>query len=100
MIVPVLHRLLVKPDPIETTTESGIVLAVNEKREQAAAERGIVVLLGSTCFKDYGGDESTVQVGDHIFYARYAGKEVSEGNSNDSEKFVLLNDEDVVGVIK
>jgi len=99
MIVPVLHRLLVKPDPVETTSAGGIVLAINEKREQAAAERGTVIMLGSTCFKDYGGDENTVKVGDRVFYARYAGKEVSE-DSNSNEKFMLLNDEDIVGVIK
>ena len=98
MIVPVLHRLLVKPDPVETTTAGGIVLAINEKREQAAAEKGLVVALGSTCFKDYGGDADTVKVGDRVFYAKYAGKEVTDDNSN--EKFVLLNDDDIVGVIK
>ena len=97
MIVPVLHRLLVKPDPIETKTASGIVLAINEKREQAAAECGEVISIGETCFKDYGGSISTVKVGDKIFYAKYAGKEVKD---TDGTEYVLLNDEDVVGVIK
>lgn len=97
MIVPILHRLLVKPDEVETKTASGIVLAINEKREQAAAERGIVVALGTTCFKDYGGGEETVLVGDKIFYAKYAGKEVED---TDGIKYILLNDEDIVGVVK
>lgn len=97
MIVPVLHRLLVKPDEVETKTASGIVLAINEKREQAAAERGVVVALGDTCFKDYGGDVNTVQVNDKVFYARYAGKEVED---TDGTKYICLNDEDIVGVIK
>ena len=34
MIAPLLHRILVKPDSVETKTASGIVLAINEKREQ------------------------------------------------------------------
>lgn len=97
MIIPVLHRLLVKPDPVETKTESGIVLAINEKREQAAAESGTIVAIGDTCFKDYGGDLATVKVNDRVFYARYAGKEVTD---TDGQKYILVNDDDIVGVIK
>lgn len=97
MIEPVLHRLLVKPDPVETVTASGIVLATNEKREQAAAEKGVVISMGPTCFRDYGGNELTVEVGQRVFYAKYAGKEVTDV---DGQKYILLNDEDVVGVIK
>ena len=97
MIVPILHRLLVSPEQVETKTASGIVLAIDEKREQAAAECGDVVAIGSTCFKDYGGDHTTVKVGDKVYYAKYAGKEVKD---TDGTKYVLLNDEDVIGVIK
>ncbi len=97
MLIPVLHRLLVKPDTVETVTESGIVLALNEKREQAAAESGIVVSLGSTCFHDYGGDLSLVPVGSRVYYARYAGKTVKD---SDGTEYIILNDEDIVAIFK
>jgi co-chaperonin GroES (HSP10) len=97
MIIPVLHRLLVKPDTVETVTNSGIVLAINEKREQAAAEQGVVISKGETCFADYGGRTDTVVVGDRVLYAKYAGKEVTD---LDGTKYILVNDEDIVGVIK
>lgn len=97
MIIPVLHRLLVKPEEVETKTESGIVLAINEKREQAAAEKGTVIAIGETCFQDYGGNNNTVAVGDLVFYARYSGKQVKD---TDGTEYVLLNDEDIVGIIK
>lgn len=97
MIKPILHRILVKPDPIETKTEAGIILAINEKREQAAAESGIVMAMGDTCFIDYGGDLTTVSVGDHVFYAKYAGKSVKDV---DGSEYILLNDEDLIGIIK
>jgi chaperonin GroES len=95
MIVPLLHRILVMPDPVETKTSGGIILAVNEKREQAAAERGTVISVGETAFKDFGGDPSLVQTGTRIYYAKYAGKEVKEND----ELYVLLNDEDVIAII-
>ena len=91
------RSLLVKPDQVETKTASGIVLAVDAKREQAAAEKGIVVSIGPTCFKDYGGDIDTVSVGEKVYFAKYAGKEVEDV---DGTKYVLLNDEDIIGVIK
>ena len=48
MITPLLHRIILKMDEVETKTASGIVLAINEKREQAAAEVGTVVSIGET----------------------------------------------------
>lgn len=97
MIEPILHRVLIKPDPVETKTETGIILSLNEKREQAAAESGVVVRMGSTCFKDYGEDSSLLKEGDRVFYARYAGKQVKD---TDGTEYVLLNDEDIVAIIK
>lgn len=95
MIVPVLHRLLIKPDSVETKTASGIILTIDERREQAAAEKGTVVAIGDTAFKDFEADVIPV-VGDKVYFAKYAGKEVKEND----EKFLILNDEDIVGIIK
>lgn len=95
MIVPILHRILVKPDKVETKTASGIVLALDERREQAAAETGTVVAIGSTAFKDFGEDTTIIKQGDKIFFAKYAGKTVKDKE----EEYIILNDEDVVGVI-
>lgn len=96
MITPILHRVLIKPDKVETKTESGIVLALNEKREQAAAESGIIVKVGTTVFKDFGEDSSLIKEGDRVFFAKYAGKPVKDV---DGTEYVLVNDEDIVGII-
>lgn len=96
MITPLLHRLLVKPDEVETKTKSGIVLAIDEKRESAAAEKGTVITIGSTCFKDYGESPNILKVGDRVYFAKYAGKKVTD---NDSTEYICLNDEDVIGVL-
>lgn len=92
-IIPILHRIVVKPDNVETVTEGGIILAVNEKREQQAQEIGTVVSIGPTAFVHYGGSPTDLKVGDKVAYARYAGK-VMEGT-----ELVILNDEDIVAIL-
>ena len=96
MLKPMLHRIIVKPDPVETKTAGGIILAINEKREQAAAEIGTVVAIGDTAFSDFGGDPNLLQIGDKVYYAKYAGKFVKDV---DGTEFVILNDEDCVCIL-
>jgi len=96
MIKPILHRILIKVDPVETKTASGIIVSLNEKREQAAAEIGTVVDIGTTAFKDYGEAPDLIKVGDRVYFAKYAGKTVKDVDDNE---FTILNDEDIVGVL-
>ncbi len=94
---PVLHRIVVKADPVEKRTESGIVLALNERNEKKATVSGVVVAIGSTAFESFGStaDKEGVKVGTRVYYAKYAGAEVK-----DNEDLVVLNDEDVLGVLE
>jgi co-chaperonin GroES (HSP10) len=91
---PVLHRLLVKVDPVEVKTQSGIVLALNERSEKKASVKGTVVSIGNTAYESYGStpEREGIQPGTRIYYAKYAGAEV------DAEH-IFLNDEDVLGVV-
>lgn len=104
MIKPILHRVLVKPDNVEDVDDvvrnakaSGLIVQL-DKREQAAIEVGTVVLVGATSYKEFGttAEEQGVIPGARIFFAKYAGKSVKDGE----EKFLMLNDEDVIGVIE
>ena len=105
VIKPVLHRLVVKPDNIEDkddffkrAKEAGIMIHRDEReREQAAVDTGIVLDIGATAFKDFGLDNPPVKVGERIVYARYAGKTIIDPVTKD--KFVALNDEDVVAIV-
>jgi len=91
-----MHRLLIKPIDLEEKTESGIIVKW-DKREQAAAESGIVVDMGSTCFDAFGTTpaKEQISVGSKVLFAKYSGKEVKDGD----KRFLLMNDEDIVGVI-
>jgi len=96
------HRVIVKPDPIETKTASGIIVQVDKKREETAAQRGTVMQVGTMAWKNtlygYGIDgwEPWVKAGDRVFFARYAGKMFRDGE----ELFVVLNDEDIQCLIE
>lgn len=97
MIKPVLHRLILKLDDVEEVTESGIIIANDlVKKERKAVETGVVIAVGETAFKDYGGSTDTVQVGDKVTIAKYSGKEVKDGK----DLFVIVNDEDVLCIHK
>lgn len=102
MIIPILHRILVKQDKLEdkdetyrAATRSGIVIPhLDEKtREQAAIDTGTIVAIGDTAFQDFGA-KSPVEVGDYVVFAKHAGKVLVDPDTD--EKFVALNDEDII----
>ena len=94
MIKPVLHRILVQLEDIDEVTESGIIIAKELiKKERKAVEKGTVVAIGETAFKDYGGSSDTVHVGDKVLIAQYSGKEVYK-----DKNLVVVNDEDILVV--
>lgn len=91
---PTLHRILVKVDPVEKKTESGIILARNERSEKKASVKGTVVKVGSTAFLSYGStaEAEGIKPGTRIYYAKFAGADVDEDH-------IFLNDEDILGVV-
>ena len=98
MLTPVLHRILLKLDNVEEVTESGIIISKDlVKKERKAVEKGIVVAIGDTAFKDYGGDAGTLAVGDRVIIAQYSGKEVKD---LDDTEYVIINDEDVLCILQ
>lgn len=101
MLVPLGHRLLVRPEKIEEVDESfaaakraGIqLLELDKRKEQVAVDRGTVVALGDTAFKDFGGTPWCA-VGDKVAYTRHGGKLIKD--PVDEEEYIILNDEDVI----
>lgn len=98
MLVPILHRLIVKLDSLEEVSAGGIVLPKDLiKKERKAIEIGTVIAIGETAFKDYGGSMGTVSIGDRVVVAQYSGKEVKDV---DGTVYVVINDEDVLIILK
>jgi co-chaperonin GroES (HSP10) len=106
MIETVLHRILVKADKLEETDKTYVKakqlgLHIPEmddrKRAQAGVDKGVVVSIGPTAFRDFGA-KSPIKVGDYVAYARFAGKLLTDPATE--EDFVILNDEDIVCIFK
>lgn len=98
------HRVLIKPQKIEDVDKTfakarqvGIVILDQaERKEQTAVDKGVVVQIGSTAFKDFGGDP-WVKEGDLVCYAKYGGKFITDPVGG--EVYVVLNDEDLIAKI-
>ncbi len=98
MITPLLHTILIKPDDVETKTDSGIIIPdmVTEK-ERKAVEYGTVVTVGPRAFIDYGRDPTILERGDRVSFARYSGKVIKDV---DDVEYVLVNDIDILAKIE
>jgi chaperonin GroES len=91
---PLQDRVIVKQTEAETKTASGIFLP------DAAQERptkGKVVSVGPGRLDDNGKPmEIPVRVGDTVYYGKYSGTEVEV----DGQKFVILRETDLLGVLE
>jgi len=93
MMIPLLHRVLLKMDSLEEISAGGIVIPKDIlNKERKAIEIGTVVAIGSTAFEAFDGDKDTLKIGDRVIIARYSGKEIDD----DGEKFIVLNDDDIL----
>lgn len=101
-IKPTGHHVIIEPDPVEETSEGGIVVSVggdSEKREQAAATRGHVVAVGPTAWKDPGlGGEPWAKVGDYVYYTRHVSNLITDKETG--KDYFLLTDDNIQAIIK
>lgn len=96
-IVPAGHRVLIKPEIVEEKTSGGIILAQTTKdREQQATMRGEVVDVGENAWKAFDDGRPWAKVGDKVVFRKYAGEKIPEGD----EEYRVVNDEDILAIIK
>lgn len=106
MIEPCGHRVVVECNDItdfdpayKRAKQAGIAIPVDHEdhlRRQAGVDKGRVISVGPTAFKDFGGDH-WCKPGDLVVFAKYAGKQVED---LDQKKYIVLNDDDIVAVLK
>lgn len=101
MIEPTGFRVLLRPDPVEDKTESGIIVNTpsQQKMEKAGQIFGTVVKIGPQAFEAFGDGHAWVEEGDRVIFAKYAGRFVHDPDDPDTE-YVICNDEDIIGKIK
>lgn len=91
---PLADRVVVKQVEAEEKTASGIVLPDTAKEKPT---RGKVVAAGPGRLDDNGKPmELSVRVGDEVFYGKYSGTDVEV----DGDKFVILRESDILGVLE
>jgi len=89
------HRVLIDPEYKEETTESGIYIGHSDtfQREKGATQIGRIIGIGPNAWLDFKPGAPWAKVGDVVYYAKYAGKEIK--NEEGIVEFVIINDEDV-----
>jgi chaperonin GroES len=91
---PLSDRVIVKQSEAETKTASGIVLPDSAKEKPT---KGKVISVGPGKVDDKGKHLTlNVKAGDNIYYGKYSGTDIEV----DGEKFVILRESDVLGVLE
>ena len=87
-IQPLADRVLILP--IEAEQKVGGIIIPDTAKEKP--QRGKVVAVGNGT-KD---EDMILKVGDEVFYGKYAGTEIE----NDSEKYLMMRQSDVLAVVE
>jgi chaperonin GroES len=96
-ITPLDLRIVVKPDPVEEKSKGGIILAdTTKERSKYAATKATLIAAGPNAFAEWG-DLNRPQPGDRVCFAQYAG---AEQLGQDGERYVIMNDADLLAVIE
>ena len=91
---PLSDRVIVKQSEAEEKTKSGIVLPDTAKEKPT---KGKVVAVGPGKLSDKGKRmEIGLRAGDTVYYGKYSGTDVEV----DGDKYVILRETDVLGVLE
>ena len=91
---PLQDRVIVKQTEAEEKTKSGIVLPDSAKEKPT---KGKVIAVGPGKLDEKGKPmEIGVRVGDSVYYGKYAGTDVEV----EGEKYVILRENDILGVLE
>lgn len=93
-------RVLVKPDPTEKRTAGGIILPDSHaEQKQWAQTKGTLIAVGVNAWQEAKATRGfeAPQPGARVMFAKFGGVEF-EGE--DGEKYKMLNDDDLTGVLE
>lgn len=90
-------RVLVEEEKSTGTTDSGIVISGADK---VKTNRGTVIAVGDGAILESGLKvPMTVKVGDKVMYTSFSGSPIKE-KAEDEEKYLILNERDILCIIK
>jgi len=92
--LPLEDRVLINPIPVETQTESGILLTPTNTNSTPTS--GTVVAVGSGRNPGYGHTIHTrLKAGDKVVWTKFAGGQITV----DGQGFLLMRESDIVGIL-
>ena len=96
MLEAVAFRVVLKVKEVEEKSKGGIVLAIDKKLERSAFTEGTIVDIGEDAWSAFKtkSEFAGLKIGNRVFYAKYAGKWITDPDSG--EEFLVVNDEDIV----
>jgi chaperonin GroES len=98
-IAPLDLRVLVKPDSAERRTPGGIILPDETvEKDEWAMQKGTLVAVGTCAWAEAKADRGfeAPEPGDRVLIGKYSGTKVT---GTDGEKYLMMNDADVLGVL-
>lgn len=99
-IEPLDLRVLVMPDPVEEKTKGGIILVPDAvEKEKYATVKATLIATGVNAFAEAKGNPAFCPPlpGDRVMIAKYGGVNIK---GNDGADYRLLNDADVVALLR
>ena len=96
------YRLLIETEKVETVSQGGIIIIVNERDERmeaSASQIGTVRGVGATCWQGKIEQEPWCALGDKILFSKHSGRFVYDPEDNDKE-YMVIQDTDVLAVLK
>ena len=91
-IQPLGDRVVVKPQPAEEKTASGLFIPDTAKEKP---QKGTVVAVGPGRVENGTKIDMTVKAGDTVLYGKYSGTEIEI----DSEDLLIMRETDILGVV-
>ena len=91
---PLGDRVVIKPQPREEMTKSGIYLPDTAKEKP---QEGTLIAVGPGRVPDDGKTVPTnVKVGERVLYAKYAGTEFKQ----DEEELLIITEKDILAILE
>ena len=91
-IKPLSDRVVIKPEPAEEKTSSGLYIPDTAKEKP---QNGTVVAVGQGRFENGTKIDMTVKEGDTVLYGKYAGTEIRLGDDD----VLIMRESDILGVV-
>lgn len=92
-IKPLGDRVVVKPEPADERTESGLYIP---ESAQDKPQRGTVMSVGPGRVENGTRIDMNVSEGDNVLYGKYAGTEFTL----DNEDVLIMRESDILGVVE